>query len=174
MQETEDGLELSFATNVMAYQLLIRGLLPLLEQSSGRIVNIASHYAGGLRVDDLNWTKRAYDPAAAYRQTKQANRMLSWKLSRVLKAEKSKVTVNACHPGVLATGLLNDLGFGHGAAPANGARTPVFLATDASVAGISGSFWDNKRDVGCSLISREVECDQLWDTVQGYIKVDIS
>lgn len=160
---------------MVAYHLLTKGLLPLLESAptGGRIVNIASQYAGGLKLDDLNWTKRSYDPNAAYRQTKQANRMLSWKWSRILKASKSNVTVNACHPGVLSTGLLSDLGFGHGAAPANGAKTPVFLAIDPSVAGISGSFWDNKRDVGCSWISKEADCDKVWDAVEACVKIDL-
>lgn len=165
---------MSFATNVIAYHLLIKGLLPLLEPVGGRIVNVASHYAGGLQLDDLNWTKRSYDSNAAYRQSKQANRMLTWALAKRLKASGSTVTANACHPGVLSTGLLNDLGFGHGAEPALGARTPVFLATDTSITGVSGSFFDNKRDVGCSWIKKEADNDKLWDAVETFIKVDVT
>jgi NAD(P)-dependent dehydrogenase (short-subunit alcohol dehydrogenase family) len=47
--DSEDGLEFSFATNVMGYFLLSRGLLESLEADGtpARIVNVASLYAGG-------------------------------------------------------------------------------------------------------------------------------
>lgn len=42
-----------------------------------RIVNVASRYAGDLSLRDVHFQRRSYDVNAAYRQSKQANRMLS-------------------------------------------------------------------------------------------------
>jgi NAD(P)-dependent dehydrogenase (short-subunit alcohol dehydrogenase family) len=84
-------------------------------------------------MDDLNFKTRNYDSNTAYRQSKQANRMLSWAFHKRLQDKNSLVTVNACHPGVINTQLLQDLGFGHGGSTEQGASTPVFLASDPSL-----------------------------------------
>lgn len=40
------------------------------------------------------------------------------------------ITINACHPGNVNSRLSNDLGIGGQTSPAEGADTPVWLATD--------------------------------------------
>jgi len=53
-------------------------LAPLLNASGGaRVVNVASEYAGSLDLTDLQFEKRQYDETAAYKQSKQANRMIT-------------------------------------------------------------------------------------------------
>ena len=59
---TADGIELTFATNYLAYFLLTHELLPLLESSApARVVNLASKY-GRTRIDfeDLHKLRTPY------------------------------------------------------------------------------------------------------------------
>ena len=160
-KETAEGVELVFATNVLAYHLLTRSLLPLLERApAARIVNVASMMAGGLDVEDVEWKRRRYDSASAYSQSKQANRMLTWALARRLYG--SKVTANAVHPGAVNTPLLHALfpGMG-GRTTAKGAETILWLATSPEAAGVSGKFWSDLRESGCSFHNERAE-EALW------------
>jgi NAD(P)-dependent dehydrogenase (short-subunit alcohol dehydrogenase family) len=77
-----------------------------------------------LVINDLNFEKRRYDNNEAYRQSKQANRMISWYYAD--KFKHKNITVNACHPGVINTQLLKDLGFGSSKSPSQGAETPIW------------------------------------------------
>jgi len=146
----------------MAYYLLCNQLGDLLIKSKpSRIVNVASHYAGGLDLDDLNYDKRSYSNNAAYRQSKQADRMLTWYLAE--KFQEKGVTANACHPGVIDTPLLSGLGYGPvPGQPSDGAKTPAWLATSKSVEGVTGKFWDLKQEKTCSFRDK-MEVAQLWN-----------
>ena len=56
-----DGIELTFATNVLGYFLTSRLLLPRLrENAPARIVNVASTFASDLDLDDLQFQRRPY------------------------------------------------------------------------------------------------------------------
>jgi len=80
-QTSADGIELTFATNVLGYFLLTRDLLDLLRASApSRIVNVASTYASDLDLADLQFQRRAYEGRKAYAQSKACNRMLTWAL----------------------------------------------------------------------------------------------
>src|SRR5437764_10121566 len=75
-QVSPDGIELTFATNTLAYHLLTKLLLDLLRKApAGRVVNVASAMAAGLDLGDVEFKRRPYTAAAAYAHTKQANRM---------------------------------------------------------------------------------------------------
>src|SRR5690349_23302286 len=66
-----DGIELTFATNVLGYFLLTQQLLDLLKQSApSRIVNVASEYASDLDLDDLQFERRPFESFRAYAQSK--------------------------------------------------------------------------------------------------------
>ncbi|NIN64994.1 MAG: retinol dehydrogenase, partial [Anaerolineae bacterium] len=83
----------------------------------------------------------------AYRQSKQANRMLT-----VADAERLRdydISVNACHPGDVNSKLSNNLGFGGSETPAQGARTPAWLATDPTGQEETGKYFEHKREVRC-------------------------
>lgn len=138
--ETPDGIELQLATNVLGYVWLTEALLPALEAAgSARVVNVASYWAGDLEVDDLEFRRRRYDNDTAYRQSKQANRMLTCAWAERL--SKQKISVNSCHPGDVRSTLSQDLGFGGSQTPEQGARTPVWLATSSSVEGETGGYY---------------------------------
>ena len=121
-QETADGFELQFGTNVLGHFALTGLLLPKLEvraarvrESGGlvegehtppRIVYIASiaHKGGKLHFDDLQATAH-YSPTGSYQQSKLADLMLSFELDRRLRARGSSVISVAAHPGVANTNL---------------------------------------------------------------------
>jgi retinol dehydrogenase-13 len=160
--ETAEGIELQFATNVLGYFWLTLAFEPVLRASSpARVVNVASYWAGGLDLGDLDFRRRAYDNNAAYRQSKQANRMLTVVLAERLQA--SGVTVNACHPGDANSRLSNDLGFGGSATPEEAAATPIWLATERSLARISGRYFVHKRAATCEFAHDRATVVALYD-----------
>jgi NAD(P)-dependent dehydrogenase (short-subunit alcohol dehydrogenase family) len=161
-RESADGIELTLATNVLGYHLFTKLLRPLLDHApAGRVVNVASMMAYDLDLTDVEWRKRRYTQASAYAQTKQANRMLTWALSRRLAG--TRVTANAMHPGAVATPLLHALAPGlQGRTTAKGAETAIWLATSPEMAGVTGRFWSDMHETRCGFRDDAQE-DALWD-----------
>jgi NAD(P)-dependent dehydrogenase (short-subunit alcohol dehydrogenase family) len=144
-QETPEGIELMFATNVLGYDWMIQALRDRLQASApSRIVNVASYYAGDLDPSDLEFRRRPYDNNAAYRQSKQANRMLTIAFAERLKP--LGVAVNACHPGDVSSQLSNNLGFAGSQTPDQAARTPAWLATSPAGMAQTGKFFERLRE----------------------------
>lgn len=147
-QETPEGIEMQFATNVLGYYWLIDAFTDILKNSSpARIINVASYWAGGLQWDDLQFKRRLYDNDQAYRQSKQANRMLSVAFANRLKAYG--ISVNACHPGDVNSKLSNALGFGGHETPEQAADTPVWLATQPIGLESNGKYYEHRRASVC-------------------------
>lgn len=140
-QLSVDGIELQFATNVLGYVWMIDAFEANLKRASphARIVNVASYWAGGLDIDDLEFKKRRYSTDAAYRQAKQANRMLTWAYAE--KYRHDGITVNVCHPGDANTKLSNSMGFCGQETADESARTPVYLAVSDQVATTTGKYF---------------------------------
>lgn len=150
--ETPEGIEMQWAVNVLAYHRLIKALLPNMKRAeNARVVNVASYWAGGLVLSDPEFRKRRYDNDSAYRQSKQANRMMSAYWAEVL--NPFGITVNCCHPGDVNSKLSNSLGFGGSESPEKGADTPVWLATSAEVKGITGCYFEHRRKQYCDFMS---------------------
>jgi NAD(P)-dependent dehydrogenase (short-subunit alcohol dehydrogenase family) len=164
-----DGIELTFATNVLGYFLVTNELLDTLRASvPTRIVNVASMFAGELDLTDLQFERRRYDVLQAYAQSKACNRLLTWALARRLQG--SGVTVNAYAPGFVAsTELSRDFpprlkdayGTRSGRTVEQGADTAVWLASSPALAGVSGGFFMDRREVPCELRDENVE-EALW------------
>jgi NAD(P)-dependent dehydrogenase (short-subunit alcohol dehydrogenase family) len=145
-QETPEGIEMQFATNVLGYFWMIQAFTETLKQSApARVVNVASYWAGGLDLSDLEFKRRGYSNGAAYRQSKQANRMLTVAFAERLNPDG--ITVNACHPGDVNSTLSNNLGFGGHDSPDEGARTPVWLATGEVGRRQTGQYFEHMRPV---------------------------
>ena len=165
--ETADGIEMQFATNVLGYFWMTKYFTPILQQSvPARIINVASYWAGNLNLDDLEFTQRSYDNGTAYRQSKQANRMLT-----VAFAERLKplgITVNVCHPGEVNSKLSNDLGFGGHESPEQGAATPVWLATSEDVEGITGSYFEHLHQTRCQFSGDKQGIEKLYRICEEY------
>ena len=78
-QESPDGIEMQFATNVLGYFWMTAGIRRKTARQSApaRVINVASYWAGDLDINDLEFKRRRYNNGTAYRQSKQANRMLT-------------------------------------------------------------------------------------------------
>jgi NAD(P)-dependent dehydrogenase (short-subunit alcohol dehydrogenase family) len=160
-QETSDGLEVQFATNVLGYFWMIEDLREVLKQSApARVVNVASYWAGGLAIDDLEFKRRRYDNDAAYRQSKQANRMLTVAHAERLAADG--ITVNVCHPGDVNSTLSNSLGFGGHESPDQGADTPVWLATNPALAKQTGKYFEHRSQSVCRFAADRDAVEALY------------
>ncbi len=150
MARTEDGHDVMLATNQLGPFLLTELLRPLLVQSApARIVNVASHahrFAKTVDLDHLD-TPPNYGPLGfrRYGETKLMNILWTDELARRL--DGSGVTANSVHPGGVQSNLGNPSPWQRFVikpfmlTAEQGARTSVFLATDPSVAGVTGGYW---------------------------------
>jgi NAD(P)-dependent dehydrogenase (short-subunit alcohol dehydrogenase family) len=134
-----DGLEMQLATNHLGHFALTLLLLPRLDD---RVVVVSSsaHRRGRLDLDDLDWQRRGYRPAAAYAASKLANLLFLAELQRRLTVAGSSLRATGAHPGSTATGITGHTGsglltrvgsFGHrltGMPPWRGALTTVHAA----------------------------------------------
>lgn len=175
-QTSVDGVELTFATNVLGYYVLTRELLDLLRASApARIVNVASTYASSLDLADLQFERRVYVGRKAYAQSKACDRMLTWAIARRLAG--SGVTANAMAPGLVQTGLYRDtspalrlilrlMGFFRGRSVAQGADTAIWLASSSEVEGVNGRFFEQRQEVPCEFRNVQAE-EKLWSICEG-------
>ncbi len=166
-KETLEGIEMQFATNVLGYLWMINHMSKFMHSvDDARIVNVASYWAGGLNFDDPEFKQRHYNNDSAYRQSKQANRMLSTYLSEKLAADGIKV--NACHPGEVNSKLSNDLGFGGHESPVLGAKTPVWLAVSDQTANITGKYFEYMQQISCKFSTDQQQLERLYKLCEGY------
>jgi NAD(P)-dependent dehydrogenase (short-subunit alcohol dehydrogenase family) len=181
-QVTKDGYEATFATNHLGYFLLTELLLDAVKKApAGRIVNVASeaHHRGTIDFDDL-MSEKGYAGWRAYGASKLANILFTSELARRL--EGTGVTVNSLHPGVIASGFaLNNKGVVGTVwklmspflmSSENGAKTTVFLATDASVATVSGKYFSKSKLKTPSREARDVSvAKRLWEISEKLVRV---
>ena len=171
---TEDGYESTFAINHLAYFLLTHLLLGTLKATPfSRIVNVSSNAHLSAKIDfDALQDVDSYNGFAAYGQSKLANVLFTYELARHLK--DTDVTCNALHPGVVKTNIAS-----HGFSlftvffnlfspffkrPADGAATSLYLATSPDVKGVTGRYFDNKKEKRSSAVSYNAEvARELWD-----------
>lgn len=161
---TDDGFETTIAVNHFAPFVLTHQLLDALKAApAGRIVNVSSMTHSGAKLDPaaLN-IERGWDPYQAYAASKLANIVFTRQLATNL--QRTAVTANALHPGVIGTKLLR-AGFSiKGDSAANGARTSVFLADDPAVQGLSGRYFVDCREASPSRAAQDDKLAQaVWD-----------
>jgi NAD(P)-dependent dehydrogenase (short-subunit alcohol dehydrogenase family) len=165
--QTPEGIEMQFATNVLGYFWMIDALAEQLRHGSdARIVNVASYWAGGLDLGDLEFKRRPYNNDAAYRQSKQADRMLSVAFGRRL--QPLGITVNACHPGDVNSALSNSLGFGGHQSADSGAETPVWLAASETGGQRTGKYFEHQREVSCAFGRDSEAVEALYTACLSY------
>jgi NAD(P)-dependent dehydrogenase (short-subunit alcohol dehydrogenase family) len=161
-QETPEGIELQFATNVLGYFWMVQAFAECLKASApARVINVASYWAGDLDIDDLEFKRRKYSNNQAYRQSKQANRMLT--VAHAERLAPHQVTVNACHPGDVNSTLSNNLGFGGHEPPDEGAKTPVWLATSLAGERQTGKYFEHLREVACRFGQNRNAVEALYE-----------
>jgi len=165
--ETPGGIELQFATNVLGYFWMTRYFSEHMKGADdARIVNVASYWAGGLDINDLEFTRRPYDNDTVYRQCKQANRMLTVAFAERLK--EHGIAVLAAHPGDVRSKLSNNLGHGGWESPEEGADTPLYCALDPDLKGVTGKYFAHRREEPCSFSGNRNEVEQLYAACAKY------
>lgn len=170
-----DGIELTFATNVLGPFLLTSALLPLLELSApARVINVSSAgmYTQRIRVEDLQSERGEFNGPTVYARTKRAQVILTELWSERL--AQSGVSVHAMHPGWADTpGLQSSLPLFHRLASPllrtaeQGADTIVWLGAAEEPGHSSGRFWHDRRPRPTHLMPRTRETPQerqrLWE-----------
>jgi|ERR1700733_8794645 len=172
-QVTEDGMELTFATNHFSYFVLTHSLREqLLAAGAARVVNTSSHahYRAKIDFDDLQMQKN-YSLFRAYGCSKLCNILFTRGLVRRL--EGTGITANSLHPGFVNT-RLGDGGTGFTAAafrfmkhfaltPEKGAETIIYLASSDEAAKMSGLYFYKSKPVAPSKLAQDdAAAERLW------------
>ena len=179
-KSNDAGIELTFAINVLGHHYLTKLLIDLLEKSGpSRIINVASEYAGGLDLNDINYDKRSYGTTAAYKQSKQANRMLTREWAKNLQSKN--ISVYSMTPGWVPNtdlfreqstfnkAVIKTAGVFGGRSVEQGADTIVWLASSNTIDGNNGGFFKDRKELICQFINPEEE-KKLWDKCENLLK----
>jgi NAD(P)-dependent dehydrogenase (short-subunit alcohol dehydrogenase family) len=160
---TPQGWELQFATNHLGHFALATGLHGALAAAGGaRVVSVSSsaHLRSPVVFDDIHFRQRAYEPWAAYGQSKTANVLFAVEATRRWAGDG--ITVNALMPGGIRTNLqryvtdedLARLRAESGPAapswktPEQGAATSVLVATSPLLEGVGGRYFEDCNEAG--------------------------
>lgn len=169
-----DGVEMHIALDYLAAYGLTTLLDTPLRRGRARVVNVASDtlndtrqikLAGRARPATLDLTgvenlaelnpAKGFVPFGAYARAKLMTVTAGYALARDLAGDA--VTVNALHPGIVATDIIDDLVPALlrpvGAlirrsllTPAEGARSALRLATDPGIAGVTGRYFNRDEE----------------------------
>ena len=171
---TLDGIEMTLALNHLGYFLLTNLLLEQLKAAPGaRIVNVSSdaHRFGTIEFHDIGF-EHDYSPGKSYARSKLLNVFFTYELARRLAG--THITVNALHPGAVRSNFGKELsGIGGFVfryldafmrSPEKGADTAIWLASDASLEGVTGKYFYDRREKRSSKISYDPAlAKKLWD-----------
>jgi len=180
--ETREGIETTFATNVLSMYLLTILLADLLKKApSGRVVNIASstHTQAKLKLDDIEY-RHKYSLFGAYNQSKLCNIILTNEFAK--KFAGSNVTVNSLNPGPVKTELARDMsvifkimGKLFFLAPEKASQTAIYLASSPEVTKVTGKYFIKNKAVASSKISTDMEIGKkLWNICAKMTNADMS
>lgn len=180
-EKTAEGLEKTFALNHLNYFYLTNLLIPLVEASSGRIINVASRAHNGPQVDLVNIEGAgAYKGWRAYQQSKLCNILYTRELARRLEEKQSSVLTCSLHPGFVATK------FGHNNAGFmkigmeflqklmainvhNGAKTQVYLASTVDGLQNGGYYSKSKLKLPSEQARDDLIAKHLWELSETYL-----
>jgi NAD(P)-dependent dehydrogenase (short-subunit alcohol dehydrogenase family) len=151
-EETPEGVERTWALNVLAPLLLTEGLRPALRAAApSRVVMVSSaaHWGYELDLEDLE-SRRRYRGFNAYGRSKLAVILLTRVLAERYRADG--ISVNALHPGFIRShfGQNNPGAVGRGMwvltrlggrSPEQGARTPIRLVTAPELSTTTGEYF---------------------------------
>lgn len=180
---SEDGIELTFALNHLGYFLLTNLLLDTLKASApSRIINVSSEASRMGKMDFSDLENRRFAPMRAYGRSKLANVLFTTALARRLAG--TGVTVNAVHPGAVATNfgkewlrgplgwLLGKLFTRFGLSAAEGAETSIYVASAPELGGVSGEYFVKKKSAPMNPQARDPKAqEQLWEASARLVKL---
>src|ERR1700687_5305464 len=173
-QITPYVLEMTFATNHMAYFVVTLGLAERLQATPGaRVVNTSSdaHKRRRLDFDDLQSAKN-YRGFPIYGRSKLCNILFTRELAR--RWSDTGVTANCLHPGFVSTRFGDESGgvFAHvvraaklfAISPEKGAETIIYLASSDAVTKLSGAHFYGARLAEPTKEAQDDEAARrLWD-----------
>jgi retinol dehydrogenase-14 len=181
---TEDGIERTLAVNHLGPFLLTNLLLDLLVKSApARVVNVASveHYHATMDLSDLGYERSGWNMRKAYARSKLGNVMFTRALAKRL--EGKGVTVNAVHPGAVATGIW-DVAPGWTQpliwllkklimlTPEKASRSIVHLALSAEVEGKTGLYFNQFEPKEPSKLALDdALAERLWAESARLVKI---
>lgn len=174
--ETVDGLELTFATHVLAPFILTQRAIPALEQGDEpRVITVSSGgmYGNPISIRDLQ-TEHNYSGTLAYSRAKRAQVDLTGEWA--IRLAPKGISVHAMHPGWAATPGVSDAlpGFERVVgpllrSPAEGADTIVWLTSaSADEIGTDGFWLDRRRRPEAYLPNTRTtsaRAAELWEAV---------
>eukprot|EP00536_Pseudo-nitzschia_multiseries_P017772 jgi/Psemu1/52476/gm1.52476_g len=176
---TQDGLELTFAVNVLAPFVLTSMLLSELlangisSKKSSRVV-IASSISQSWKLpydywDDPQYLKRPYSAHSAYSESKLLDAMLTIEMAHRLHdlagIDTSVVTCNCLDPGTVNTKMLLD-GWGPIGMRVEDALDETWCCTSPELEEVSGQFFvgqSSRRASGCAY--DPIHREKLWQTL---------
>jgi len=153
---TSDGLELTFAVNVVAPFVITSLLLPQLlapslsSTSKARIVIASSiSQCGSIRNwDDLTYQTRPYSAHASYSESKLLDAMLTMEMSQRLVDQglaPTQITCNCLDPGTVNTKMLL-AGWGPIGIDVEDALDQTWLCTSDEVEGVTGKYYTYQQE----------------------------
>lgn len=182
-QTSEDGVELTMATNHYGPFLLTHLLIDVLKKSApSRIVIVASEL---YRLASVNLNKLnpigTFPAAYLYYVSKFANIYFARELAKRL--EGTNVTVNFLHPGMIDSGIWRNVPFplnlpmmaitkGFFKTTKAGAQTTIYLATSDEVANVSGKYFMDCKEATLNAAALDEEKGrQLWEESLKIVKL---
>lgn len=168
---TDDGYEMQIGVNHLAPFLLTNLLLDTIKASApARIITVTSmlHKKGTIDFDTFNGFEK-YNAQTAYHQSKLANVLFGVELAHRLTG--TNVTSNVLHPGAVATDIVRDVPWLIRKiiglifiAPEKGAKTTIMLASDKSLDGINGKYYNQCELAEYSPLADDAALrEKLWD-----------
>ncbi len=150
---TPEGWEMQFATNHLGHFALATGLHRALAAAVGaRVVSVSSsaHLRSPVVFSDIHFRQRAYEPWAAYGQSKTANVLFAVEATRRWAGDG--ITANALMPGGIRTNLqryVTDAELDRiWKTPEQGAATSVLVATSPLLEGVGGRYFEDCNEAG--------------------------
>ena len=163
LKHNDEGLEMHFAVNVALPWRLTMALLPALEKTSARVVNVTGgeETAGPIDVDNLQ-AEKGFAGLMTYGHSKSVSEAMSMALAQKLKS--NNITVNVVFPGRASTAMTQEsftfqslpglmklfyplmwLMFRDdgGKSAAKAATSSIFAATNASLQGVTGKYYNS-------------------------------
>ncbi len=175
-QESDDGVELTFATHVLGPYVLTHALAGMLHHG-GRVINVTSGgmYSQRLPAADLQTTQAAYHPKKVYAQTKRAQMIITEHLAASL--VDREIIVHAMHPGWADTpGVRRWLPVFRIVTrpiirtPKQGADTIVWLGGAPDPALSTGRLWQDRAQRPTHYLSRTRETDDDRDVLLATVR----
>lgn len=169
-----EGVETTIATNHLGPFLLTNLLLDLLKKANrARVVIVASMVHRNARFDPEDFDgKKKWTGYGAYSNSKLLNILFGFELARRLAG--TGVSVNCLTPGLVNSDffrnyaripfMLRAVKRLIGRAPAEGAKTAIWLASAPDVDGVTGKYFERRAEIKASPAARdEALARKVWE-----------